>query len=210
MHYLALVAALTFTASAVLADALPPPPPKGQKSVGVVNSVAVEKSVTGYTFVQTMAEGPRRPTITYAPIKLTEKAAVLAPSGKKVVTAVIAIPEEEAKKYATEKELLEAIATIPGAHRLGFTVVDTIPSTDKRDSIPWKYTITAIDAKKGITVSKERDGKQFVEKEPKENSAEEEPPGIGSGSSRVPAGVFASAAMVSLGLWRAGRRRVVR
>ena len=60
-------------------------------------------------------------------------------------------------------------------HRLGLTaILDTISSDDKRNTIPWKYAITAIDAKKGITASTERDRKPVEAKEPGTNPDDDE------------------------------------
>lgn len=227
MRPLILLAALSLTADQVLADALPPPPPKGKKYVGVENSVALDKSVSGYVFATTVAEsnGGRRPNISFSTIKLSEKPTVLSDGvkfdrgrparGTKVVTAIVAIPAEEAKKFATEKELTDALSagTVPGTHQLRLAFNDTISDDDKRDSIPWKYTIEAIDAKTGITVKKERDGKAVEPKGARENSdgssSDDEPLARGSAnqSRTLVVGLFLTAAIVSLGLWLASRQR---
>jgi hypothetical protein len=220
MRQLIVLAALSFATDQVQADAGPPPPPKGKKYVGVENSVAIDKSVSGYVFAMTVAEsnGGRRPNIRYASIKLGEKPTVLSAGGKpgtNTVTAIVAIPTEEAKKYGTEKEMIDALAagSIPGTHRLAFTYTDTISADDKRETIPWKYTIEAIDAKTGIAAKKERDGKAFDPKEAGEDSdgkrRDNEPLASGStnGSRTMFIGLFLAAAFVSLGLWLASRQQ---
>jgi hypothetical protein len=223
MRNLAFLAALSFVAN-VLADAAPEPPPKGKKYVNVENSVAVDKSVTGYVFVMSVAEGRRAgpPDVTYLSIKLGEKPLVLSAYGKievvpgpldrhlKAVTNVFTIPADAAKKYDSEKELLNAVAarTVPGMHRLGLTCIDTIASDDKRKSIPWTYTITAIDAKTGITATKERDGKPVEAKEPGTDPDDHEPQVRDVGNAHwMIGGFFATAAFVSSGLWLVGRKR---
>jgi hypothetical protein len=215
MRSLALIATITFAAGSLFADAAPEPPPKGEKYVNVEVSVAIDKSVTGYVFAMSIAEGQGGgpPHITYSSLKLGEKTVVLSGYEKsesvpgpldrrrKVVTNVFAIPAEAAKKYATEKELTDALAagTVPGLHRMGVAVIDTISKDDKRTAIPWKYTITAVDPKTGIAVKKERDGKLFEGKEPQARE--------GNGTRTLVAGCFATAAIVGLGFWLVGRRR---
>jgi hypothetical protein len=215
MRSTALVATLTFAAGSLLADAAPEPPPKGQKHVNVEVSVAIDKSVVGYVFAMSVAEGRGSgpPHVSYSPIKLGEKPAVLSAYGKseavpgpldrrkKSVSNLFAIPVDAAKKYATEKELTDAVAagTVPGMHRLGLVGIDIISSDDKRTVIPWKYTITAIDPKTGIAVKKERAGKPFEGKEPQARE--------GNGSRSLVAGCFTTAAIVGLGFWLVGRKR---
>jgi hypothetical protein len=215
MRSFVLVATFTFAAGRLFADAAPEPPPKGEKYVNVEVSVAIDKNVTGYVFAISVAEGQGggRPHITYSPIKLGEKPVVLSAYEKsdavpgpldrrrKVVTNVFAIPAEAAKKYSTEKELTDAIAagTVPGTHRMGVAVIDTISKDDKRTAIPWKYTITAVDPKTGIAVKKERDGKPFEGKEPQARER--------NGTRSLVAGCFATVAIVGLGFWLVGRRR---
>jgi hypothetical protein len=215
MRSLALFAALTFAAGSLLADAAPQPPPKGQKYVNVEISVAIDKSVTGYVFAMSVAEGQGGgpPHVSYSSIKLSEKPVVLSAYGKsdaapgpldrrkKAVTNVFAIPAEAAKKFATEKELTDAIATgtVLGIHRVGVAYIDTISTDDKRTTIPWNYTITAIDPKAGIMVKKERDGKPFEGKEPQARE--------GNGIRSILGGFFATAAIIGLGFWLVVRRR---
>jgi hypothetical protein len=215
MRLLALLAAVFAVAGNVLADSAPEPPPKGKKYVNVEISAAVDGGVTGYVFVMSVAEGQGAgpPHVSYSSIKLGEKPVALSAYGKtdvvpdpldrrrKGVSNLFAIPVDAAKKYATERELTDAVAagTVPGMHRLGLVGIDIIALDDKRAVIPWKYTITAIDPKTGIAVKKERDGKPFEGKEPQARDA--------SGMHWLMGGVFASAAIVSLGLWLAGRQR---
>ena len=222
MRNLALLAALTFVAN-VLADAAPEPPPKGKKYVIIEYSAAVDKSVTGYVFAQMVAEGRGGggPHVTYSVIKLGEKPVALSGGGKanenadpfargrKVVASVVAIPEETAKKFATEKELTDALVggSVQGIHRLRLTGLDIIDKDDKRKTIPWKYTITAIDAKTGITATKERDGKPFEGKEPGEGAESDEPQVRDVSETRwLIGGFFATAAFVSMGLWLVRRK----
>jgi hypothetical protein len=210
-------ASLTLLPSILLADAAPPPPPEGTKYVGVENSVAVDEGVAGYVFVQCVAEGRGGggPQLIYSSVKLGEKATALTagektegPPGRrgKVVWTLTAVPAEAAKKYATEKELAAAVAanSIPNTHRLQFTGVDTLPTNDKRNVVPWKYMITAIDAKDGISVKKERDGKP-VDKDAKADGKE---PQVREASDLrwLVAGLAAALGLSGLGLWL-GRRR---
>jgi len=215
MRHLALLATLFLVAGSSLADIAPPPPPKGKKYVGSDVSVVLDKRVKGYTFVLSVAQGPGAPEFKYTSIELSEKPTSMPPGGRHTFISVLAISEVEAKKYASKKDLIAAIEkrTLKSVREMavggGSDLTDT---TDKRGAIPWKYTITAIDATKGITVKIERDGKPFEPKESRDNSdgdvGDDSQAKAASTNRSLLAGVFAAVAFVTLGLWLFRRRSV--
>lgn len=203
------------------ADIPPPPPPKGQKYVGVDNSVALAKGVSGYTFILVEGHGRGAPHYTYTVLSLSDKPTPVPQAGRHGV-CVLAIPEAEAKRYKTEEELSAAMedGALKDVPRLWVGGEDLLPVSDKRDSVPWTYTITAINPKKGakgMTVRTERDGKPVKDKERGDRSN----PGdkdltddrlaadAGRATRGGVAGLFAAAALVGMGLWLVGRRRAV-
>lgn len=217
MRFLASLIAVGLCAGHLCADIPPPPPPKGMKYVGMDHTLVVEKGVTGYVFVLGIGRGPGAPRYEYSSISLSEKPSTVPSGDRYTYVSVVAVPEAAAKKYATEKELHEALAkrSIEGTHSVGFGGSDTLPTTDKRGSVPWESTITAIDPKKGISVKRNRDGKPYVEREEKDgsnpgenNSADDEPQVKDASTLRWQiAGIFATLAFISMGLWLVRRHR---
>jgi len=212
MRYLAILATFCLVASTVLADIPPPPLPKGKKYIDVSAEVALDKNVTGYKFVLAVGQGPGAPRYTYESIELSQKPSSMPTAGRYTYISVLAISEEVAKKYASTKELIAAIekGTLKDLPRLGTGgVQDIIDIDDKRTNGTLTYTIIRIDAKKGITVKKERDGKLLEEKGQQNNSGDGDFLSGETGISRpLVAGLFVSMAFVSLGLWLVVRRRV--
>jgi hypothetical protein len=208
---------LGIAAGHTAADIPPPPPPKGKKYVGVDNSVILSKDVKGYVFILEEGQGPGAPRYTYRSITLSDKPTGVPSGGRYRYVSIAAIPEDEAKKYPIEKDLTEALGkrSLKGVHRLSVGGGDLADVTDKRDAIPWTFTITAIDPKKGMTVKKERDGKPYPDGEEKPKTGENNAPPDGDDEQQVReagnwrwlvAGGAVTLAVCALGLWFVRRK----
>jgi len=207
MRHLALFAVLGFVAGDALADVPPPPPPKGKKYIEVTNSVAVEKSVKGYIFVSQTTSYRPAPVVSQLRVVMSDKLTKMPPGGRRISISLIALPEEEVKKIKGEAAIDEAIKQnkIPGMHRIDFASTDIIEEDYPNKSLAVEYTITEIDAKKGIIATIKRDGKVVEQKTKK---AGDKPSDDGEQTStRWPlVGAFSAMAIAMLGLWLVRRR----
>jgi hypothetical protein len=174
------------------------PPPKGQKFVGVKHLIKLDKDITGYLFF-TRAMGIRPGEL--AKIELSaDKAVTLSPFGK-LGLQLLAVPPEVAKKYATEKELLTALAgKVEGVSSARFQQTGLLPEKDERKELTVEHVIIGFDPNKGIQMKDDGIAPKAPEKE-EEASAP-------TGTRTVIAGLALTAAFATGGLWLARRRRI--
>lgn len=208
MRLLVSFVAFGLVSNQLRADLAPPPPPKGMKYVSIENWVALENEITGYVFY-VIVNGPEfgvpptKYSTTYSRLTLSEKPQKLPTRYRRTWVSLIAVPEDAAKQYANEKDLLEAIEKekIKGVHYLNFDANDLTSETDKRESIAWTHTITAVDGKNGFLTKTERDGKPIGNPQ-LSRLLVDSPRFICSAS-------FATLSLITLGLWLARRSRSV-
>src|SRR4051812_45601489 len=115
MRLMASVLVLAAVAGVASADGLVPPP-KGMKHVTVTCEVRLGKEVKvkvkGYVFVQRATNGyPGTVEHTFGKVTLDEKKAwaAPAPTGKNGHVTLLAVPEDAANGFKTEKDLFEAL-----------------------------------------------------------------------------------------------------
>lgn len=201
------------------ADIGPPRPPMGMKYVGVDHELYLSKSVTGYVFVEAYGFGPQA---RFRKLILSDsKGTEIAKADRRIGVMVYAIPNQIAAKYKTDNELFKATQSPEFAEKcffIGFGGNGVLKTTDRRDRVKWKHTITSIDEKKGPVIKIDGEGQLpnkglgFNEKgefglndnEPNETFTAGEQPASGIWM----AGLAASLSIASFGLWfvRRGRR----
>jgi hypothetical protein len=213
-----LLALLTVGAVAgvAVADVPPPPPPKGQKYVSVSSEVILGKGVSGYTFVQQVGMFPGGGA-TFNKLDLSDKkATAMAAGGRRRFVNLLAVPQDEAKGFATDDDLFSALKAnkVKGAHHIGFPGTATVSDTVKGDAVKWTYTITAIDTK-GIKTTVEGEGAPKPTARPEKAPANDSPDEEGAPGAAVAAprggmwiaGLAAFAGLLLGGFWLAGRIR---
>ena len=204
-----LLAALLLAAVAAplaTADIPPPPPPKGKKYVNVANEVLAGKGLKGYVFVQQVTGGrPGSFTSTFGKVELDETKPVAIPAPERFGSvALVAVPEEAAKEFKTDKELFDALEKkkVKGVQAVTFTSSATVSDAVKGNSVKWTHTVTAIDDK-GIRTTISGDGAEEKKDDKKEK---DKPLGLAEPGYLV-GGVAAALAVALGGLWLVRRRR---
>lgn len=209
-RFLAALLLAAVAASFARADVPPPPPPKGKKYVDVTNEVLAGKDLKGYVFVQRATSGfPGSQTFTFGKVELDEKkaAAMPAPTGKFGSVALLAVPEDAAKEFKTDKELFEALEKkkVKGVQEVSFTTKATVDDKIKENAVKWTYTVTVVDAK-GIQAKISGEGYE----EPKTPDEKKDKPLAFTEPGYWVAGLAAALGVTAGGLWlvRRGRRGV--
>lgn len=201
-------------ASAARGDARPPPPPKGQKYVNVSSEVVLGKDVSGYVFVtQTFtSNGGGRPSSKFAKLELTADKAVALPTGARTSVTLFAVPEDAAKEFKTDAELVEAVRTnkVKGVHNVMCRGTATVSDAVKGNEVKWTYTVTAVNPKDGIQTKVEGEGYEPPAAKKGGDQHDEDAPGVTAYTPRSGlwvAGVAACAGVKLGGFWLVGRSR---
>lgn len=146
---------LLLTTGVASADVIAPPRlPKGKKYVSVTSEVLLGKNVTGWVFLQ-QATDPKAavPKFQYTRLTLDDKTPVTMPEAQGPFGGafLVAVPEEAAKKFATDKELFEALEAtkVKGVVVRDFVGQVAVSDKVKDTSVTWTHTITGVDAKRG-------------------------------------------------------------
>ena len=206
MRYLATLAVLATLGGFALADIAPPPPPKGKKYVNVVSEVKLGKDakVSGYVFLLEQVLYRPAPDATATKVELSaDKATAANAGGRRSYAVLYAVPDDGAKEYKAEKDLLAAVKgkKVKGAHTLAFAGTATVNDTVKGESVTWTYTVTGVD-EKGIKTDVKGDGAEEEKKgEPKKPLALLDQPGYLIGGLAVAVGVTFG------GLWLLRRKK---
>lgn len=203
MRFVASVLVLAVAAGVASADGLVPPP-KGKKFVSVTGEVLIGKDVKGYVFVQKAGTGGRPGSAkhTLSKVELDEKKplALPIPTGRFGYVILLAVPEDAAKEYKTEKELFEALdkKAVKGVQQISISSQQmAVDEKVKENKVTWTYTITGVD-EKGIKATVTGDGYEEPKKDKPLALAE---PGYLVG------GVAAALAVTFGGLWLVRRRK---
>lgn len=206
MRQFVALAVVTVVAGFASADGLIPPP-KGKKFVSVSYDVSVSKDVKGYVFVIATISGSGRPgsqTTTYGKVELDEKKAAVmpAPTGRFGHTALMAVPEDAAKEYKTEKELFDALKEkkVKGVQTLNLSSQGTVDEKVKENKVTWTYTVTGVDDK-GMKTTVSGDGYEEPKKPGEKKPLAFAEPGYLIG------GVALALSVTLGGLWLVRRKR---
>jgi hypothetical protein len=191
-----LVAALSVTL--VRAD-VAVPPPKGKKFVAMKHTITLSSDISGYVFF-TRTLGIRNGEFTK--IELTSSKTHSLTGFGKFGMELVAVPEAVAKKYASEKELVAALATkLEGVSSARFQHTGLLPEKDPRKEMTLDHVVTGFDAKTGIKMTENGDAPKTPEKEEESTFAPTSP-------ALAMSGLAVGAAFVTGGLWFVRRRRV--
>jgi hypothetical protein len=197
--------ALAVLAAVASADGLIPPP-KGKKFVSVSYEVLASKDVKGYVFVIATTSGgrPGSQTTTYGKVELDEKkaAAMPIPTGRFGYTALMAVPEEAAKEYKTDKDLFDALKEkkVKGVQTLNLSTQGTVDEKVKENKVTWTYTVTGVDDK-GVKTTVSGEGYEEPKKRGEKKPLAFAEPGYLIGGLAAAVGVTAG------GLWLVRRRK---
>lgn len=200
--------AVAMVAGMAWADLPIPPLEKDEKEVSVTSEVLLGKDVTGYVFVQKVGQGPGAPQYSYEKVELSQKTPkAMANNGRYTYVSLVAVPEDAAKEFKTDKDLFAALEArrVKGVHEvsLGGGTVRVKKAAVKENALTETYTITAIDAKEGIKTSKNGGLPDEPKKDEKKPLALSEPGTFVGG--------FAAALSITLGgLWLVRRRKADR
>mgnify|MGYP001806601241 CR=1 FL=1 len=203
MRQLAALVILTAVAAGFAsADGLAPPP-KGKKFVTVTHEVLAGKDLKGYVFVQQVAQGRFGAySFTFSKVALDEKKAMtVSVPGARGYASLLAVPEDAAKEFKTDKELFAALEgkKVMGVQSIRFLDLEAVDEKVKESKVTWTYTVTGVDDK-GIktTVS----GTGYAE--PKK-PGEKEPQAFAEPGYLI-GGIAAALAVTLGGLWLVRRR----
>ena len=189
------------------ADVPPPPPPKGKKYVDVSCEVLAAKDLKpGWVMVQKVVTGGLGGTATtFARVDLDDAKplAVPAAAGKFGHVTLLAVPDDAAKDFKTEKELFDALKAgkVKGAKELYFPRTGTVDEKVKENKVRWTYTVTGV-GKDGIEAKASGEGYEVPDK-PGDKPAKP----VGFEPGYVVGGLAAAAAVCLGGLWLARRRK---
>lgn len=203
MRLLVALAVVAVVAGFASADGLAPPP-KGKKFVSVTHEVLAGKDLKGYVFVQRIAEGRfGAVSFTFSKAELDEKKAMTVPVPAKYGNAsLLAVPEDAAKEYKTDKELFTALEgkKVKGVQSINFSHLEAVDEKVKGDKVTWTYTVTEVDDK-GIKTTVSGEGYE----EPKKKS--EKKPLAFAEPGYLIGGLAAAVAVTLGGLWLVRRKK---
>lgn len=203
MRPLAVLAVVAVAAGFASADGLAPPP-KGKKFVTVTHEVLSSKDVTGYVFVQQVAQGRFGSySSTFSKVSLDEKKAMTVPvPAANGYATLLAVPEDAAKEYKTDKELFAALEgkKVKGVQSIRFLHQETVDEKVKENKVTWAYTVTGVDDK-GIKTTVSGEGYE----EPKKRG-EKEPQAFAEPGYLI-GGVAVAVAVAFGGVWLVRRRK---
>jgi hypothetical protein len=186
-------------------------PPKGLKRVTVDVKITTEKDYADLAFYSIAGRDK------VEPVKLDPKTpAVLKGTGRAGpfrLVQLVAVPKDAAKKYDSEKAFHEAIVAgkVEGQvkSKTSFSSLTTIKDTDTRTVVVEEYKLEKIDPKDGLVFASDK--KEEPKSSPPRKDGEEEEEG--ETTAYAPkggvwiAGLAATAALISAGLWLARRSR---
>ena len=209
IRFVAPLFAVAVLANAVRADIPPPPAPFGKKYVSVSHEVVVGKDVSGYVFVLHVSHGRGAPRTTHTKWELTVGKAVPIPVGEKYSSTLCAVPQDAAKAFGTDQELIDALLAnkLTGVHSISFYPTETVSKRVLGRSVKWTHTITAIDPQNGIREKVEGRGAERPADKSKNKDQPDKKDQPRARAETWMAGGAAALAVLLGGFWLADRTR---
>lgn len=203
MRQIVALAVVTVVAGFASADGLAPPP-KGKKFVSVTHEVLAGKDLKGYVFIQQIAKGRfGANSFTFSKVELDEKKATTVPvPAQHGYASLLAVPEDAAKEYKTDKELFAALEgkKVKGVQSINFSNLEAVDEKVKESKVTWTYTVTGVDDK-GIKTTVSGEGYEEPKKKGEKKPLALAEPGYLIG------GLAAAVAVTLGGLWLVRRKK---